>query len=97
MLKLPCLSLQKFLATIVMSHITISTLFPAGLEFFQDTDSFLEDLAVSEGVIGGLPLFVTLPSVLYSVLRTQNYPSLVQTKVTVSVAVSLETTSVVTV
>lgn len=80
-----------------MSHITISALFPAGLEFFQEADSFLEDFAASEDIIGGLPVIVSLPIVLYSILSDQNYPSLVQTKVTVSVAISLETTSVVTI
>lgn len=85
-----------------MSRIIISNLFPAGFEFFQDTENFLHDLTASElAVTGGLSIIASLsiaslPFAFESLISDPNYPSQVQTKVTVSVAVSLKTTSVLT-
>jgi hypothetical protein len=82
-----------------MSHIKISTLSPAGFEFFQDPESFLHELAAPElgNVLGGRVDSVPIVIASAIVLSAQHYSDVVQTKVTVSVGVSWKTTSVVTV
>ncbi|MBE9009699.1 hypothetical protein IQ250_05725 [Pseudanabaenaceae cyanobacterium LEGE 13415] len=80
-----------------MSYINISDLSPSGSEFFQDSESFLHDLAPLEDVKGGTAGVAGVSFVLHPVLSLEYYPSVVQTKVTVSVAVSLYTASVMSI
>lgn len=73
-----------------MSDIKISELRSSGLELFQDSESFLNDLSDQEvGLIEGSDGFLVLSDLILGNVE-------VQTKYTVSVGISKETNSVVT-
>ncbi|BAU13087.1 hypothetical protein LEP3755_36240 [Leptolyngbya sp. NIES-3755] len=82
-----------------MSQIKISALSPAGSELFQDAESFLQDLAPSDlqDVAGGLADVVGLSIVVHPVLSLQYYSGVVQTNVTVSVAIGFQTASILSI